>query len=95
MKQVWRNLAGKTTSAPEFRTRFMYRFDRHPIMTGVLIGLWSAPTMTLDRLVLALGFSAYIVVGVAIEERDLRRKHGATYERYAATVRSVVPPLPR
>ena len=95
VKQVVRNLAGQPTPSPDFRTRLMYRFDRHPIMTGVLVGLWSTPSMTLDRLVLALGFSAYIVVGVAIEERDLRRKHGAAYERYAKRVRSLVPPLPR
>lgn len=95
VKQVWRNLSGKETPPPSFRTRLMYRFDRHPIMTGVLIGLWSTPFMTLDRFVLALGFSAYIVVGVAIEERDLRSRHGETYERYAQRVRSIVPPLPR
>lgn len=95
VKQVWRNVSGRATPEPTFRKRLMYRFDRHPIMTGVLIGIWSAPTMTLDRLVLALGFTAYIIVGVAIEERDLRRKHGDTYEQYAQSVRSLVPPLPR
>ncbi|MEM6675201.1 MAG: NnrU family protein [Planctomycetota bacterium] len=93
VKQVWRNLTGKATPAPGFKERFMYRFDRHPIMTGVLLGLWSAPTMTLDRLVLCLGFTSYIVLGVTIEERDLRRRLGATYAEYAGRVRTVVPTL--
>lgn len=91
LKQVWRNLTGRPTAPPPFRARLMYRFDRHPIMTGALLGLWSAPTMTLDRMVLALGFSAYIVVGVTMEERDLRRHLGATYVSYAKRVGTIVP----
>ena len=95
VKQAWRYLTGKPTPEPALRVTLMYRFDRHPIMTGVLVGIWSAPTMTLDRLVMALGFTGYIIVGVAIEERALRLKHGVAYERYARRVRSIVPPLPR
>ncbi len=91
LKQVWRNLKGLRTPSPTFQARLMYRFDRHPIMTGVLIGLWSTPDLTLERLVLALGFTAYIVVGVAVEERDLRRLHGAHYHLYAKRVRTIIP----
>lgn len=94
LRQVWRGLHGLETPPPSFRARLMYHFDRHPIMTGVLVGLWSTPDLTLGRLVLALGFSAYIVVGVTIEERDLRRRHGATYAAYARRARTVVPTLP-
>ena len=54
-------------------------FDRHPLMTGFLIGFWATPTMTMDRLIFAAGFTAYIVVGVAIEVRDLIRAHGEGY----------------
>lgn len=93
LRQVWRRLRGLDTAAPAFRARLMYRFDRHPIMTGVLVGLWSTPDLTLGRLVLNLGFSAYIVVGVTIEERDLRRHHGSTYADYARRVGTVVPLL--
>ena len=91
LRQVWRGLKGNSTPSPSFQARFMYRFDRHPIMTGVLIGLWSAPTLTVERLVLALGFTAYIIVGVTIEERDLRRLHGGAYQGYAKRVRTVIP----
>ena len=95
VKQVWRNLRGTETPPANFKERFMYRFDRHPIMTGVLVGLWSTPVMTLDHLVLALGFTGYIVIGVTIEERDLRRKHGTRYAEYARRVRTIVPRLAR
>jgi len=95
LKHVWRNLRGLETPEPSFKQRAMYRFDRHPIMSGVLLGLWCTPDMTLARLVLALGFSTYIVLGVALEERDLIKKHGATYVAYAKSVRTLVPRMNR
>jgi len=60
-------------------------------MTGILIGIWSTPTMTADHLVFALGASIYICVGVHFEERTLRRELGGAYQEYCARVRSVVP----
>ncbi|MEM6568940.1 MAG: isoprenylcysteine carboxylmethyltransferase family protein [Planctomycetota bacterium] len=95
VKQVWRNLRDLPTPPPNFKERLMYRFDRHPIMTGVAVGLWSTPSMTVGHLALALGFSAYIVLGVALEERDLRRHHGARYADYARRVKTIVPRLSR
>jgi protein-S-isoprenylcysteine O-methyltransferase Ste14 len=69
----------------------MYRFDRHPIMTGVLVGLWAAPTMTLGHLLFAAGLTGYIAVGVHFEERALRREWGETYEAYRRRVPTIVP----
>lgn len=94
LRQVWGALRGLDTAPPKFRARLMYRFDRHPIMTGVFVALWAQPSMTLGSLVLALGFSSYIIVGVTIEERDLRRHHGDDYAGYARRVRTIVPRLP-
>ncbi|QDU86570.1 NnrU protein [Planctomycetes bacterium Pla163] len=91
LTQPWRALNGRSPAEPVFRRRLMYRFDRHPIMTGVLVGLWATPHMRADTLALAGLFTLYIVVGVAIEERELVRAHGTTYLRYRDDVRSVVP----
>lgn len=93
LKQVWRNLRGLDTGEPQLVQRLMYRFDRHPLMTGVLFGVWSTPDMTFNRLLLALGFSAYIVLGVAMEERDLIRRYGSHYVQFARRVRTIVPRL--
>jgi protein-S-isoprenylcysteine O-methyltransferase Ste14 len=71
----------------------MYRFDRHPIMTGILIGVWVTPTMTLDHLLFAAGISVYVWIGVFFEERSLRRELGRPYEEYCERVRSIVPTL--
>ena len=51
--------------------------------------------MTFGRLALALAFSVYIVLGVAMEERDLIGRHGARYVEFARRVRTIVPRLAR
>ena len=75
----WRGTA--TTSLP-FRTPGLYRYVRHPLMTGTLVIFWLTPVMTAGHLLLALGMSAYILIGIHYEERDLRRNFGAAYEDY-------------
>ncbi len=67
------------------------KFDRHPIMTGALLGLWVTPTMTLDHLAFSIGLTAYIVIGVYFEERALLRQWGPVYEAYGRRVGSIVP----
>jgi protein-S-isoprenylcysteine O-methyltransferase Ste14 len=69
----------------------MYRFDRHPIMTGALLGMWMTPSMTLGHLVFAIAFSIYIAVGVSFEERSMRAQWGARYDAYRKRVGTIVP----
>lgn len=91
LEQVYRALRDRPLSQSPFQVRWMYRFDRHPIMSGILIALWATPTMTLDRLLFALGTTIYICIGVSFEERALRRQLGRPYEDYCQRVRSLVP----
>ena len=91
LRQVYENFRGRTVSEVPFKERWMYRFDRHPIMTGALVGMWATPSMTVGHLTFAIGFTAYIVVGVHFEERALRRQWGAAYEDYRRRARSLVP----
>lgn len=91
LKQVWRNFTGGEEPSVPFVVRGMYRFDRHPIMTGMLIGLWVTPTMSMSQLVLALGFTAYMVVGVTLEEGTLVEHHGDDYRGYRRDVGALVP----
>lgn len=69
----------------------MYRFDRHPIMTGALIGLWVTPQMSVDHLQFSIAFTIYIIIGVSYEERDLVRQWGEKYLSYAQRARTIVP----
>ena len=59
---------------------------RHPLYVGLLLGFWSVPVMTAGRLLFALGFSVYILIGIAFEERDLLAQFGERYRRYRAEV---------
>jgi protein-S-isoprenylcysteine O-methyltransferase Ste14 len=69
----------------------LYRFTRHPLMTGMLIAFWATPQMGAGHLTFAAASTCYIVVGVGFEERDLRRTFGFAYDEYAARVPAVVP----
>ncbi len=95
LQQVYQNLRSRPVTPAPFRVRWMYRFDRHPIMTGMVVGLWVTPTMTLGHLIFAAGFTIYIWIGVFFEERSLRRQLGHTYVEYCAQTRSIVPTFTR
>jgi methanethiol S-methyltransferase len=94
LRQMWQALRNQPSRSAEFKRPFLYRIVRHPMMVGFLLAFWATPTMTVDRLVFALGMSVYILVGVTFEERALRRQFGMTYEKYQSEVPRLIP-LPR
>ncbi len=69
----------------------MYRWVRHPMMLGLLLAFWATPRMTAGHLLFAAAASAYILVGVTLEERDLERELGDVYVDYAERVPALVP----
>lgn len=73
---------GQVYRPPTFRTPFLYRIVRHPMMTGLLIGLWVTPHMTAGHLLFAAGMTGYILIGVTLEERALHRAFGESYAKY-------------
>jgi protein-S-isoprenylcysteine O-methyltransferase Ste14 len=91
LRQVYLYLRGAEPKEVGFRTPLVYRLLRHPLMLGFIIAFWSAPTMTLGHLVFALGTTAYILIAIQIEERDLVRIHGARYEQYQKQVSMILP----
>jgi protein-S-isoprenylcysteine O-methyltransferase Ste14 len=93
LRQVWQTLRDQPPRPIAFKRPFLYRIVRHPMMVGFLLVFWATPTMTVDRLVLALGMTIYILVGVSFEERSLRRQFGAAYEKYQAEVPQLIPLL--
>lgn len=91
LQQVWRHFTGRPAPRVPFVQRLMYRFDRHPIMTGMLVGLWCTPVMTTSHLLLAAALTTYIAIGVTIEERTLVALHGDDYRAYRRAVPALVP----
>jgi protein-S-isoprenylcysteine O-methyltransferase Ste14 len=94
VKQTYLYLTGKSIEPPAFKTPGLYRFVRHPLYLGFIIAFWSTPRMTLGHLFFAVMTTAYILLAIQFEERDLVHFYGELYTRYKAQV-SMLIPLPR
>jgi len=95
LRQVWLYLIGKPYTRLRFVTPGPYRLVRHPLYVGWLFAFWATPTMTVAHLVFAITTTAYILVAIQFEERDLVNEYGSTYERYRQGVPMLLPFLRR
>jgi len=94
LKQVWRFLTGASYRAPQFHTPHLYKAVRHPLYVGWLTLIWAAPVMTSAHLVFAAVSTAYILIAIQLEERDLVSAFGESYVAYQARTPMLVPRLP-
>ena len=91
IRQGWASFQGKPMPAQEFRTPALYRLVRHPIYFGLLLTFWMTPLMSVGHLLLAVVWTAYTLIGVGYEERDLSRAFGEKYRAYADTTPMILP----
>lgn len=94
LRQVVLYLRGKSYTPVEFKEPAPYRYVRHPLMFSILVAFWATPHMSLGHFIFAAGMTAYILIGISYEERDLLKSYGQAYGRYRQTV-SMLIPLPR
>jgi protein-S-isoprenylcysteine O-methyltransferase Ste14 len=91
LRQVYSRLVSRPLPEPRLMTPLVYRHVRHPLYLGFLITFWAVPVMTAGRLLFAAGFTAYILIGIAFEERDLVRQFGDRYRLYREQVGMLLP----
>jgi protein-S-isoprenylcysteine O-methyltransferase Ste14 len=91
LTQVVSHFAGRVAEPMKFKTPGLYRLIRHPIYLGFIIAFWCTPVMTLGHLLFAAVTTAYIFVGIYLEERDLVSLFGDQYRRYRDKVAMLVP----
>jgi len=91
LTQAWRQWRNVPEPEPSFQERGFYRWVRHPIQAGTMLGLWATPVMSVGHLLFALGFTLYILIGLYFEERDLLRILGAPYADYRKRVPMLIP----
>jgi methanethiol S-methyltransferase len=95
LRQVWSHARGTAIPAPQFRQPFFYKWVRHPLYTGFFLAFWAMPRMTAGHLLLALGMSAYMLIAIRYEERDLVRLFGDDYVAYRGRAGMLTPRLGR
>lgn len=91
LQQAYFHLRGREAAAPIFRKPFFYRAVRHPLYAGFFLAFWATPQMSAGHLLLALGMSAYMLVAIGYEERDLTALFGKDYEAYRRDVGMLIP----
>ncbi len=91
LRQVYLYLRGKEYTPLRFRTPGPYRYVRHPLYVGWLFAFWATPTMTAAHLVFAIATTAYILIAIQLEERDLVNSLGQAYADYRQRVPMIIP----
>lgn len=95
LRQVYLYLRGKEYTPLRFRTPGPYRYVRHPLYVGWLFAFWATPTMTAAHLVFAIATTAYILIAIQLEERDLIKYLGQAYADYRQRVPMIIPFIKR
>ncbi len=85
------DVRGASPLRPVFVARGPYRYVRHPLYLCMLLLIWSTPRLSTDQLLFNVLWTAWIVVGTILEERDLLVDFGQTYRQYQDCVPMLIP----
>jgi len=92
-RQVYLHLRGRENEALPFREPSIYHYVRHPLYVGWLIAFWATPTMTAAHLLFTVLMTAYILIAIPFEERNLVEHFGEKYVEYRRRVGGLFPKL--
>ena len=82
LKQMRAWQEGRSPPGPRLKNGRLYRWLRHPMYMGVLLGVWATPRMSIGHLLLSLGLTGYVLIAMRYEERDLLHRFGTRYGRW-------------
>lgn len=91
LRQTFLELQNKPYTPLKFKVALFYKYTRHPLYFGGIMGLWFTPVMSTTHLVFAILLTAYFFIGAIFEERDLIKEFGETYRAYAGKTPMMVP----
>lgn len=91
LRQTYLELRNKPYIELNFKVYSFYKYIRHPLYSGGILGVWATPNMTMTHLVFAVGITAYFVIGARIEEKDLISDFGDNYLDYKKSTPMLVP----
>ncbi|MFQ5675514.1 MAG: methanethiol S-methyltransferase [bacterium] len=91
LRQVYLHLRGKPYIPLEFKMAGFYNYVRHPLLMGFMIAFWATPRMTAGHLLFAIATTAYMLIAIQFEEKDLVKFHGEAYVNYRSKVSMIFP----
>ena len=91
LRQVYLYFMNKPYSTLSFTRKYMYRYSRHPMMLGILIGMWAIPEMSVSHFAMASMLTLYMIIGVYFEEQSLVEDFGETYRNYKKEIAALIP----
>jgi protein-S-isoprenylcysteine O-methyltransferase Ste14 len=91
LRQTYLYFRGKPYTPMSFKVTGFYQWVRNPLMLGFLLSLWSAPIMTISRLLFAAGMTVYIFIGIYFEERNIAEGLGDPYLKYRLQTSMIIP----
>lgn len=95
LRQVYLHWRGIEYTGKTFMTPSLYKYTRHPLYLGFLVGFWAHPLMTQSHLLFAMVTTAYVFVAIMLEERDLMEYLGEPYVVYRRSTSMIIPLPPK
>ena len=93
LRQVFLAWRGQSYTEKRFVTPQLYRFIRHPLYVGWMMAFWITPVLSFGHALFASAMTAYILIAIRYEERDLAAMLGEPYRRWRDATPMFVPRL--